>query len=80
MNVKIQCTQSHLYIQYGNEYVPNGLPALWSRTVFSHVLKQQNKADDCSQYSFCAPDLKFFLFCFVLFSQKIPISDATKYI
>lgn len=38
MNVKNQCTQSDLYVQYGKEYVPNGLPVLCSRTVFSHAL------------------------------------------
>lgn len=38
MNVKNQCTQSDLYIQYGKEYAPNGLSVLCSRTVFSDVL------------------------------------------
>lgn len=46
MNVKNQCTQSDLYVQYGKEYVPNGLPVLCSRTVFSHALieaEEQNR-------------------------------------
>lgn len=58
--------ESDLYFQYGNKYVPHGLPVLWSRTVFSRVLiEAAEQSRRLLSLQFLCTRFKGFLFCFL---------------